>query len=259
MKNKALDNQKGIKTPTLMPQIPFSSYIVAQKKSGKTTLLLNMLMDKSVLKGKFNRIYWISPTAIFDDKVKSLESVKGLTARNTALENLMKKKDNEILDTPQKKKAESLIFEDELHLTYLLDMLEEQKSIISAFNKGVADDICLILDDCVEANILKDKKFRDFLFKSRHYKISIIFISQSYFSLSKPLRLNNSQLIIFDTGNMKELNEIYKENNNGISWADFKFIFQEITAEPYHFLNINYDNIKKYRIIDSLEDIVVLE
>ena len=200
-----LDNQTT-RVPTVLPKIPFSSYIVASKKSGKTTLLLNLLRQEEYLKAKFNRIFWVSPTSSFDQKVMDLKDVDGLCSKNLELEKLEKrlKKTKKIMEEVKiKKNNDTLVFMEELELDFLLHMMDEQKKIITTYGKKYADDILLILDDSIEAKILKHKKFKDFLFKSRHYKISVIFISQSYFSLPKALRLNNRQVILFETGNLK--------------------------------------------------------
>ena len=67
MEIKALDNQKGYSKNSVYPQLPFTSYIVASKKSGKTTLLLNLLLNH--YKGAFNKIMWVSPTASLYEKI----------------------------------------------------------------------------------------------------------------------------------------------------------------------------------------------
>lgn len=268
MKVKPLDNQKGSSEPTLIAQIPFTQYIVASKKSGKTTLLLNLLMDRDFLKGKFNEIIWVSPTASMDDKIQKLKNVDNLLVKNTLLINLLRKiqERREILDDGDIRplmriddihtKMDDNDFKEEMTLKDLHELLNQQKSVVNNFGKKYANNVLLVLDDSIEDKILKTPQFRKFIFASRHYKISVIFISQSYFSLSKSLRLNNSELLVFDTGSKKELNKIYEENENGLTFKKFMSMFNEITKEPYAFLNINYDNKKSKRFINGFEEII---
>jgi len=67
---------------------------------------------------------------------------------------------------------------------------------------------------------------------SRHKNLSFIIISQSYFQILKTVRLNITCWILFHTGNRKELDLIYEENNCGYSAKEFEKIFYNITNEP---------------------------
>lgn len=256
---KPLDKQKDKSVPQYLPKIPFTSYVVASKGGGKTTLLLNLLLNP--LKGKFNKIYWLSPTAKLDPKLKVLLETKMLLKKNTSLMKLMNKlrKEKRLMgdlsddiDFPTEMTKEDL--QESFDLEFLQDLIKEQKQIIENFGKKFADDILLVLDDMIENKLLNNKAFTSLLFQSRHYKISIVFISQSYFSLPKRLRLNSSQLVLFETGSEKEIKSIYQENNNGISFDTFQEYYLKSISKPYGFLSINYDNFKTHRFIRNFEE-----
>lgn len=259
---KALDNQLGNSEPSVFAKIPFTSYLVAQKKSGKTTLLLNLLKNKEIYKGKFNQIKWFSPTAQFDSKVMDLFDEKDLTVENKVLKKLQEKEKlkTKILEEEEPdSNYEGFEMYEKLGIEYLKEIIKDQKQIIEKYGKDNADDVLLVMDDCITDKILKSTPFIDFCFKSRHYRISVFFISQSYFSLPKPLRLNNSQVIIFGTGNMKELNSIFHENGGTLSWYEFKEIYQDAIKKDYNFFNILFDNPKKYRYADGISEFYILE
>lgn len=251
---KPLDDQRKIEQ-SFIAKTPMSAYICASKNSGKSTLLLNMILRH--WKGEFNSIIWVSPTAKLDKKIQVLKETPGLLAKNEKLIKLMKKLnktrrilgDTEDLDYPDKMQDEDYM--EELTVDFLLELLSDQKKVIEQFGKSFGDNILLVLDDCIESNIIKDKRFTDFIFKSRHFKISCIIISQSYFSLPKRIRLNSTQMIIFFTGNKKELKSIYEENANNISFDKFEEFFYKATNESYGFLNINYNNDKDHRFSKS--------
>lgn len=268
IKIKALDNQFGEQKETFLPKIPFSCYIVAQKKAGKSTLLLNMLLNKELLRNKFNRIIFISPTAKMDEKTQVLKNTD-ILVKNTLLIKTLKKlrEKRKLLDDGEKIPNIQTIEEHPLHLTdddfipelsldFLTELLEYQKSIVEGLNKAVADNVLLVLDDSVMSPILKTKTFSNFIFLSRHFKISVIFISQAYKSLPKPLRLNNSQLILFSISNTEEVKLIYGENNVSLTFKEFYKIYKETTDVSFNFLGINYDNKKAFRLTDGFNKFI---
>lgn len=264
MEIKALDSQRTNDKPTVMPQIPFSSYVVGAKKNGKTTMLLNILINKDFLKGKFNKIIWSSPTVSFDEKVMKLYDEKGLTIENKELKRKLEaeKIKLKILEEPGGSEELEHGFEayEKIDMDFIQELIDEQKAVINKFGKSSADNILIVLDDSIKDKILKSTQFADFIFKSRHYKISIFFLSQDYFSLPKALRLNSSQIILFSTGNKKEIQQIFYENGNGVEWKQFFEIFKEATYKPYSFLGINYDNTdKKYRFLENFDYFIVPE
>ena len=250
-----LDKQKDKKEPGYIAKIPFSMYVVAQKGGGKSTTIIQLL--KNPLKGKFNRIFWVSPTANLDEKIQLLKEERNLLAKNEnllALLKRMKKKKTIMgdgLDIDYKTEMDSSDFKSKLDILFLQEIINEQKYIISEFGKKFADNILIVFDDSVLDDILKDKKFIEILFQSRHYKLSFIIISQSYKALAKKVRINTSQLLLYETGNSKELREIYEENNNGVSFEKFMNFYQEAIKIPYNFLNINNDNFLNRRFISG--------
>lgn len=250
-----LDKQKDKKEPSFIAKIPFSMYVVASKGGGKSTTIIQLL--RNPLKGKFNRIFWISPTAHLDEKIQSLKEERNLLAKNDkliALLKRMRKRKNimgDEIDIDFKTQMENSDFKSKLDIPFLQELIDEQKYIISEFGKSFADNILIVFDDSVLDDILKDKKFIEILFQSRHYKLSFIIISQSYKALAKKVRINTSQLLLYETGNSKELREIYEENNNGISFDKFMTFYKEAIKIPYNFLNINNDNFLNRRFISG--------
>jgi len=98
---KPLDKQVS-KEPSLLPKIPFTIQLTGQKGSGKSSTLMNLLMNPDMLKGKFHRIYFISPTAKLDEKINVLKETAGIILINKPLIkaiNKNKKNKNKILDS----------------------------------------------------------------------------------------------------------------------------------------------------------------
>lgn len=252
---KPLDNQRpsGV---SLVPRLPFTSYIVAQKGSGKTVLWLNLLTRPEFLKGKFNRILVFSPTAKLDEKTNVLKETDGIISPNSKLIKLLGKlQKNNILSYPAEinsNNADTSLadadFKEEVDLEELQEIVKEQKFIIQNYGKSFADKILLVFDDCISSKILNSRAFKQLVFNSRHVNISMIIISQSYYQLDKSIRLNNSHLILFENGNKKEIQSIYEENNSGLSFNQFYDIYRDCVDIPFGFLVVNYQNPKKYRL-----------
>ena len=72
--------------------------------------------------------------------------------------------------------------------------------------------------------------------RGRKLNISIIFITQSYFKVSKVVRLNSISFFIMKIPNKRELQQIALNHSSYIDFKDFIKIYKKCTAEPYSFL-----------------------
>ena len=66
-----------------------------------------------------------------------------------------------------------------------------------------------------------------------------MFITQSYFSFPKDVRLNSSHYLIMKINNQKELQNIAITHSADIDYKDFMKIYRECTKEPFRFLTID--------------------
>ena len=65
------------------------------------------------------------------------------------------------------------------------------------------------------------------------------FISQSYFSVPKDVRLNSTHYLIVKINSKRELQNIPINHSADIDYKDFVKIYRECTKEPYSFLTID--------------------
>ena len=87
---------------------------------------------------------------------------------------------------------------------------------------------------------MTNKKFqaitKGLFIRCRKLNISLVFITQSYFSLPKDVRLNPTHYLI------KKINRIELKNtatnHSAIDYKDFMKIYREYTKEPFNFLTI---------------------
>ena len=75
--------------------------------------------------------------------------------------------------------------------------------------------------------------------RGRKLNISLAFIAQSYFKVSKDVRLNTSHFSIAKSPNKRELQQIAINHSSDINTEDFANIYRKCTNEPYSFLSID--------------------
>ena len=90
------------------------------------------------------------------------------------------------------------------------------------------------------ADILTNKIFqaiiKELFIRCRKLNISLVFITQSYFSVPKDVILNSTHYLIMKVNNKRELRNITDNNSADIDYQDFIKICRECTKEPYNFL-----------------------
>ena len=69
--------------------------------------------------------------------------------------------------------------------------------------------------------------------------ISLVFTTQSYFSVPKDVRLNSTHYLVMKINNQKELQTIAITSSANIDYKDFMKIYRECTKEVYSFLTID--------------------
>ena len=90
---------------------------------------------------------------------------------------------------------------------------------------------------------MTNKKFQaiinELFIGCRKRNISLVFITQSYFSVPKDVRLNSKHYFIMKINNKRELQNIAINHSADIDYKDFMKIYRECTKEPYNFLTID--------------------
>ena len=125
---------------------------------------------------------------------------------------------------------------------------------IDNYNPKRKRKMLIVFDDMI-ADIMTNKKFqatiKELFIRCRKLNISLIFITQSYFSVPKYFRLNSTHYLIMKIHDGRELQNIAKNNSADIDYKDFVKIYRNCTNEPYYFLTINttlpVDNPTRFR------------
>ena len=73
----------------------------------------------------------------------------------------------------------------------------------------------------------------------RKESISLVFITQSYLSVPKDVRLNSTHSLIIKINSKRELQNIVINHSADIDYKDFVKIYRECPKKPYTFLIID--------------------
>ena len=113
----------------------------------------------------------------------------------------------------------------------------------------------IVFDDMV-ADIMGNKKFqaiiKELFIRCRKLNISLVFVTQSYFSVPKDVRLNSTHYLIMKINNKRELQNIAINHSANIDYKDFVRIYRECTRKPFNFLTI--DTMLPASNLDSKND-----
>ena len=96
--------------------------------------------------------------------------------------------------------------------------------------------ILIVFDDMI-ADIMTNRRFqaiiKELFIRCKKLNISLVFITQSYFSVPKDVRLNSTHYLIMKINNKRELQNIAINHSADIDYQDFKKIYRECTKEPF--------------------------
>lgn len=207
-KNKIVNT---FEIPDVLFAVPFRILIIAPSNSGKSVLLASLLSSDDMPYKKIfkSNIFMFSPTIHLQDPAFS--EVKNIKEGNIY---------------------------SEYNENILAELISEQEENIKKLGKTKCPNICIVMDDCVhELPSTKKNLLKKLFFSGRHFNISLIILSQMYKSIDKSLRINSSDIILFETGNNNELRAIGEES--AIDPKEFIRIFKHATSEPYSFLVIH--------------------
>ena len=113
---------------------------------------------------------------------------------------------------------------------------------IDNYNPKRNKKVLIVFDDII-AHIMSNKKFqaiiKELFIRCRKLNISLVFITQFYFSVPKDVRLNSTHYLIMKINNKRELQNIAINHSADIDYQDFMKIYRECTKEPYNFLTID--------------------
>ena len=125
---------------------------------------------------------------------------------------------------------------------------------IDGYNLRRKREVLIVFDDMI-ADIMTNKIFqaiiKELFIRCRKLNISLVFITQSYFSVPKEVRLNSTHYLIMKIQNKRGLQQIAIDHSADIDYKDFLKIYRNCANELYSFFTVDTtlpaDNPKRFR------------
>lgn len=269
------DNNKVV-GHRLFPELYANIYISAKKKSGKTTLLFNILKKCAT---RSTKVLIFCPTVNKDPTYKEITKMldsKGIDHNesenfideegNDLIELFIKnanaaaeQEEPEVLPTSRKyvsREEARVIFGDELPKSEIEKKMKEdmkkdeekRKKQMERKKRGkgkISPEYILVFDDLGQD--LRKKSISQLLIKNRHYKCKVI-ISSQWLNYLMPTAIRQLDYCLlfggFPTENMEDL---YRKLNISVDFNKFIEMYKEATEKKYHFLyiDVNRNEYKK--------------
>ena len=113
---------------------------------------------------------------------------------------------------------------------------------IDKYNPNKENKVLIVFDDVI-ADIINNKKLNsivtELFIRCRKLNISLVFISQSHFTVPKSVRNNSTHFVIMKIPNKREIQQIAINHLSDINTKDFINIYKKCTNKPYSFLVID--------------------
>ena len=108
------------------------------------------------------------------------------------------------------------------------NMMDDVYEKINYYNSSRERKILIVFDDMI-ADIMTNKKFqsiiKELFIRCRKLNISLAFVTESYFSVPKDVRLNSTHYLIMKINNKRELQNIAINHSADIDHQDFIKIY----------------------------------
>jgi hypothetical protein len=238
------DDKRPVKGADMFSEIYSNIFMVAKKKSGKTSVIYNIVENcagrdtivivfcstlhkdnnwKSIQKYcETKKIQFIGHTSLIEDGVNKLDELV-----DCLQEKAKQDREDETKEKP-KKKCKLIMFDD--------DSDDEAESKPKK-TKYRAPEYIIILDDL--STELKNKSVTSLLKKNRHY-LSKIIISSQYLNDVEPAgRKQFDYLLVFKGQPLSKIEVIHRDCDTSIDLERFDKIYKFCTEKQYSFMYIS--------------------
>ena len=173
--------------------------IIGPSGSGKINYLLNLIQKDDII----DKIYLY---AKYLEEPKYQLSIK--KREQTAIKNLNNK---------------NAFIEYRNNIDDIYDNIED-------YNKKRKRKVLIVFDDMI-SHVIPDKKaqqvLKELFIRCGKLNISFCFLTQSYFSVRKDVRLNCTRYIVFKLNNKRELQNVSINHSSDIDYKDFLKIYRD--------------------------------
>ena len=109
---------------------------------------------------------------------------------------------------------------------------------IEEYNLAKTRKVLIIFDNIIADminNIKLNPVVTELLIRGRKLSISIVFVTQSYFKVSKDVTLNKTYFLVIKIPNKRELQQLALNYSSDVDFKDFMKIYKKYPAKSYFF------------------------
>lgn len=250
---------------TLIPEVYANIFLLSKKKTGKTTLLYNLL--KACCNKKTNVVIFsstINRDKTWEDILKMLDKKKCNVQKFVDIEDdengeiladiidelkyASEDENKDKIGTPKDPCAPSIPkinfgFRDEVKEKAKEDKKKEkekEREEKAEKKKKLYPEFIFVFDDM--GDTLRAKIISQLLKTNRHYRSKVIISSHHLTDITPPSRKQIDYLICGHSMNLDKLKDIYQDLDISCPFEDFKRLYEYATSEPYHFLFVDVKN-----------------
>ena len=206
--------------------------IVGKSNCGKTTLLLNLLLQPDWL--DYNRLY-IYGKSLHQQEYKVLKKGFEEGLSKTQISNLFKHQD--VLTKANLSPLEALDeYQGIKEGGVVANFYEDCSNIPDPQQLNPTEKNLLILDDCF---LGKQNKAESYYTRGRHNNCDTLYISQIYFRLPRHTIRENSNFIILFPQDGRNLNHIHSDHCTDIPIDEFKQFCKKVWTVRHNFVTID--------------------
>ena len=245
----AWKKEKSRNNSPLLPE-DIRGLIVGKCNSGKTTLILNLLLNPGWL--DYDHLFVFGKSLHQKEYVilkKGFES--GLSKEQ--ISNLFHNQKE--INSPAETIDEYILSGGEAKGGIEAEFYNDCKLIPDPSELNEGDKNLMIFDDCL---LEKQNKTQSYYTRGRHSNCDCFYISQNYFKLDRQTVRENSNFIILFPQSEKNLDHIHRDHCTHISNQEFKAFCNYVWRKKYNFVTIDltrpFDNGKYRENLDRFMD-----
>lgn len=231
-------NEEEIKGYCLFPNVYSNIFLVARKKSGKTSTIFKII-KKCV--GKKSIVYMFATTVYKDPNLvhiyKYLKKRKIEVHKYLSLLHLPDILQNLQVVDPYDGDSDSDKEEGQNQQLIEFGNEDDDQKIREYKPKKVYPEHIFIFDDL--GDMMRDKTLNTLLKTNRHYKAKVILSSQYFLDLTPEARKQIDYMLIYGGTSLDKLEAMYKDSDLTIPFDLFLQLYEDATKDKYNFLYVD--------------------
>lgn len=249
-----IDTSKGVLGEAYIPQAYSNTFLISKKRSGKTTIISELLMKCS---SKRTKIVIFSSTCNKDKSYKLIKKrleERGndvicfesfLDGKENILENILD--EIEIIDSEDEDEDEE--GEDEPVGVRFTPPRKKRKKKKKKKPKKLEPKITFVFDDM--STLLRHKSISSLLKKNRHFQANVIVATQALTDLLPEARKQADFVLTFKSFNETKLQALHSDLDLSVEFDKFLQMYDWATEKQYSFFYIDVRNDKYRRNFDT--------